>query len=517
MQTFLIVTAIVLGLAGLLAFLYFYFNYRSSPKSIWAARIRTRVAEWNARLAVLDRKQEIPREETQLRDEFFRRHLQSIPYSAVQGYPGIGVGMSEKLAQENFRNLAELIGYDFMRIPGFGPVKSREMTHAVDELHREARQRFDAGACAEAAEFHRRIAAAVVARAVQAEAMKREAAGIHRALASGRELIEMAKHVTFMNSVMNSGNVPGLDDIQLGRSLPEVTIDAKPEPLRVTPVPPPVALDLPKVAKPSRPGSTAFPPTGTVPQSPAGPQPDLFQRELGRGTSAASTAPANPGVAKLRAFCGFLLMIAKADGRIAKAERNGVRATLGDHFGSDPVLLRFIDPTLEAMEKAIPGEAEALAAVLPHATAAERKSLLAAAHRIADATSERNEREDDCINRVAAAFGIEEKPRASPSVVAPVPVTMAADPRAVLEIEPGTPLSVELIRRRYTLLTEKTDLVRASAMGPEFAKLAADKRQAVRAAAETLMAPFGEPLDKPTPAASTDLRDNPMLDDVFGA
>jgi hypothetical protein len=88
----------------------------------------------------------------------------------------------------------------------------------------------------------------------------------------------------------------------------------------------------------------------------------------------------------------------------------------------------------------------------------------------------------------------------------------------VLEIEPGVELSAELIRRRFALLTDKLDPAKATALGPEFARLADQKRAAVRAAAEALIAPFGVPLDPPAaPPPPADPRHNPDLDDVFGA
>jgi hypothetical protein len=83
------------------------------------------------------------------------------------------------------------------------------------------------------------------------------------------------------------------------------------------------------------------------------------------------------------------------------------------------------------------------------------------------------------------------------------------------------PLDADLIRRRFALLTDKLDPAKAAAFGPEFARMAEEKRARVRAAAEALIAPFGEPLEKPgtpgadAPGSPRDLRHNPDLDDVF--
>jgi len=54
-------------------------------------------------------------------------------------------------------------------------------------------------------------------------------------------------------------------------------------------------------------------------------------------------------------------------------------------------------------------------------------------------------------------------------------------------------------------------------MGPEFVAMAETKREALRVAAETLIRPFGEPLE-PTkgPTGPPELRHNPDLDSMFG-
>ncbi len=225
-------------------------------------------------------------------------------------------------------------------------------------------------------------------------------------------------------------------------------------------------------------------------------------------------------MARLRAAVGFGLMVAKADGRIAAAERKVVRAYLDRTFGHDPVLARAIDPLLEQAEKAVPTEGDALYAVRGAVPAAEWPALLTFAEQVAAASGSPNAKERDALARVAAALGLTPTaptPSAPEPVQAPAPAPApAADHRAVLDIPAGAPLDADLIRRRYANLTDKLDPARAAALGPEFARMAEQKRAAVRAAAEALIAPFGEPLDKPTPPPPTDIRENALLDDVFG-
>lgn len=78
-------------------------------------------------------------------------------------------------------------------------------------------------------------------------------------------------------------------------------------------------------------------------------------------------------------------------------------------------------------------------------------------------------------------------------------------------------LSVELIRRRFAMLSEKINPKKAAAFGPEFVALAEKHLAELQAAAESLIAPFGVPLDaRVAPPTPPDMRHNPDLDDVFG-
>jgi hypothetical protein len=158
---------------------------------------------------------------------------------------------------------------------------------------------------------------------------------------------------------------------------------------------------------------------------------------------------------------------------------------------------------------------------------------------IADAAGERNPKEREALTRIETGLELagrglspppppsaqtrSPEPKKSPAPPPAVPAAPAAPPqtepdhRATLEIARETPLDPELIRRRFQSLTEKLDPARAAAFGPEFVQMAEQKRTRVRAAAEALIAPFNEPLEKPVPPPPTDLRHNPDLDDVFGA
>ena len=145
---------------------------------------------------------------------------------------------------------------------------------------------------------------------------------------------------------------------------------------------------------------------------------------------------------------------------------------------------------------------------------------------ISDASGERNAKELELLARVRSALGVtvsRDTKGSEPAVEIPaLPVASrltpapTVDPRTLLDITTSTELSVEVIRRRYALLSEKLDPAKAAAMGAEFAAMAADKRAKLKAAAEELLTPFGEPLEKPTALPSSELRPNQDLDDAFG-
>jgi uncharacterized tellurite resistance protein B-like protein len=283
-----------------------------------------------------------------------------------------------------------------------------------------------------------------------------------------------------------------------------------------------VPAAVPLLAK-KTPTPVVLPPTQR-PQKPVEPD-DLFGDLLGsvepHVRSATTTEPA--GLATMRALAGFGLLVAKADGRMAQAERTAVRNYLAEKFGGDPVLVRHLDPTLADVEKAVPAEADAVVAVLAVVPESQRAELVAWAERIADASGERNAKEQGLLGRVRDALGVKRVEEEVPAAPVPKPVPQldtdarkSESPRDLLAIEQSVDLSVDLIRRRYNLLTEKLDPVKAAALGAEFAALAEAKRAKLRAAAEELLKPFGEPLETPAAPPPADMRHNPDLDDAFG-
>jgi hypothetical protein len=117
----------------------------------------------------------------------------------------------------------------------------------------------------------------------------------------------------------------------------------------------------------------------------------------------------------------------------------------------------------------------------------------------------------------AVAPALTDQPPAQPAEEKPNPQATREGQLTLLEIDPAAPLSADLIRRQYHLLSERYDSAKFEAAGPEFVAMAQSKREALRAAATALLGPLGEKLEVAPPAAeSRDLRHNPDLDALFG-
>ncbi len=495
---------------------YFYWKFRHAPASIWARRVRRRLAELQSQLQPPERPTDTQARGGQLGRKLFQTHLQSVPSSAVLGFPGVGPSAVERIQSAGLRSLAQLIDYDYERIPGFGPVKAGDMKAAVRKLLSDAKARFEAGACPEGREYQTRWAEMTAADRAERERRLRANAAVERAIAQLRPTSQLANDVAFWNHLLHKGDVPGLTGEIMARPLPEVVVE------------PPVATVIP-VLKPVVP---EVHPVVTLAAKRAGDTPvsapvDLFQQAL---RAIPATAAEHALLPKLRAYCAFAFVVAKADGRIAKSERAEVRELLAGSFGHDSTLVRFIDPVMEQTERNIPDEDDTLAEILRVTTAGERRMLYAVAETIADAAGGRGAREVDALRRMAKALGVSDVAtsfqlvdKASLETTSHSPQSEHfrhvgnVSPRQILEIDPTATVSPDLIRRRYLLLTERADPAKAAALGAEFAAMAEAKRAGIRRAAEELLAPFGELLTPPAaPAKPSDIRHNPDLDDVFG-
>lgn len=460
------------------AVVFLYVRYRRWPPVAWAKRVRRYSNELRARRDALLNPPASQRSAAEkLADELFAQQKRSIQVDVLTRYKGIGPKTVEWLEGAGIRTLAQaeehVNAFLFKKkIDNVGEAREEAIAYAVKQCLIEERQRFDTGRSPEGQAYLQQLEQMSATERERAAAKQRELTAIGDCLAKLAPLEALAREV-HLSTYLTTRSVPGLTDEVLLTPLPEVEIVT--EPVAITPVPSESVKPQAKSDKPL------------------------------------------PGVAKLQAFARFGLLAAKADGRVAQVERGRIRAFLGEQFGSDPVLLRHIDPTLEQAEADLPEEGEAIAALKEFTAASEWTALYDFAVRVIDSGGERTERERQFLERLAMALGLEGSgPNASPSSEAPAPAAEPS-PREVLGIPADAEVTADLVRRKYTMLWQQVCPEKAAVLGPEFAAMAEAKRAAIRAAAEALLAPLNEPLERPAPPPPKDLRHNPELDDLFGA
>ncbi len=458
--------AMVVVLAAL-ALAVVWWRYRQWPPSLWASRVRRHAADLRGRLDQILHPRGGDRSEAErLADELFAKQIASVSVEVLKRSKGVGPKTVESLQNAGIRTLAEAEAHAnaFLfkkKIQNLGEVREREVSDAVREILADERRRFDDGRSPQGEEYRRRMVALGAAERERTEAKARESDAIERCLAELRPLETLARDVTF-SSYITKQPVRGLTPEVMAAELPRVMMVAA-------------------SSQTSAPVIVAKPPDEPLPE-----------------------------VAKLQAYCRFGLLIAKADGRIAQSERGRIRVLLGEQFGSDPLLLRHLDPQLEAAEANLPSEDDAIAAIKTLTAKDDWRSLYAFAENIVDAAGERVEKETQFLARLADAFELE---AAAPMPPEPV-VSTACE---VLGIPADTEITVDLVRRKYTMLTEQICPEKAAQLGPEFEAMAVQKRAAILAAAEELIAPFDVPLDPPAPPEQKNLRENSDLDDLFGS
>lgn len=460
--------------------LFLYLRYRMRPETQWSHRVLRRVAELKSRLDQLLHPPAGQRSASErLADELFEKQKRTVSVEALSHYPKIGPKMVESMGSAGIRTLADAEKHAnaFLifkkKIDNVGEAREEAIAAATKQCLLDERERFDSGRSDEGQEYARRVAMLSAAEQEQARAKARECAAIEECLARMNELETLANQVTFIRSL--TGSIRGIDSELQNREFPKVEVATAPI------EPPPPASPPPPMARPTN---------------------DAM----------------NNAVAHLQACCRFALLAARVDGRVAQAERARIRSYLGDQFGSDPVLLRHLDPQLEAAEANLPNEDDALKSIKALTPKAEWHALYMLAQQIIDSGGERKDKETAFLARLASSFEVETATPLPPPppVLETAKASAAPEPREVLDIPLNTEITADLVRRRYRLLSDQYDPEKAKSLGPEFAAMAEAKRAAVKAAAEALLKPLNEPLTAPeAPPPPSDLRHNPGLDDLF--
>jgi tellurite resistance protein len=535
---------ILLGLVGLSVgvlaglFAYHYQRYRATPEARWARNVRGLGAQLEDRMRRAQREAAATERDYQVesqrrREAAFHGYLESLSIERLADYPNIGAATVGRLQQNGLSTLGRLRKAR-INPSWFGPKRTADLKEAMQALLRDATSRFEAGACPEAQQVRLHLEALAGQFQPRIAAARRQQQEAQDDLTRLRRVLEVADGVTFWRYFAK-------------RPCPRLTAELLHTP--VTKLLPPRPAPQPVVSAPTpEPPAEVFVPahgfahaetaphfasstTSTVAPVtlPAGPV-DLFRSALESATVA--TVPdlaTHPRLPHLKLTAEFAFAIARADGRIAAAERETIHRHLQRTFGHEPELVRFVNPLLEQCEKAPAELDDCVRRVTQLFNQAEWRDLYDLAVAVADAAGKRNKKEEDCLARLRQSFGIVE-PQASVGHERPAERRQECRPhetesriispeecRAVLEIAPNAPLSADLVRRHYRLLRERCDPSKFESHGPEFIEVARHKLQRAEAAARALLAPMGEPLEVEAPPEEVkELRHNPDLDAIFG-
>jgi hypothetical protein len=151
----------------------------------------------------------------------------------------------------------------------------------------------------------------------------------------------------------------------------------------------------------------------------------------------------------------------------------------------------------------------------------QRRQLYRLCCRIADAAGSRNTKEVQFLEELQRGLGLTAQPSAG-NPISPSSQNSEMDPesaRIYLEIDPLSPLSIDLVRRQHRMLLERMAVVRPNTLGSEIEAMLGIRKERLLSAATILAKHLGEPLEPPTaPAAATssDPRYNPDLDAALG-
>src|SRR5262245_12661856 len=175
-----------------------YVRYRNTPAFWWKARVRSAIAEQEARRRRARRELvAAPPDDRELRREFLARQLDGVAVEELARYPGIGPVTVSRLREARLATIAACLRARLADVDGIGPVRERDLKDALTKVRREAESRFDAGASSQAAAFEaerKRRQSDRDRRRQQAEAEVRAA---EAALAGLRDRSRLADRVTF--------------------------------------------------------------------------------------------------------------------------------------------------------------------------------------------------------------------------------------------------------------------------------------------------------------------------------
>jgi uncharacterized tellurite resistance protein B-like protein len=554
----------VLILTPLLAGGILYFVFCQSPEKRWKDRVLglRSLAQKGLQKETVSLRQmgeSLQREEKNLSDRAFYACLEKVSVEQLEAYTGIGPGTTSRLRQSGYTTLAKL-QHTYINVHGLGDKRLADIHHAVDELTSATWTRFrEDSNCPERAELERRLQS-LKRRFEEQEFLSRaRSQGMEAFLQKLQSVIVIAEQIRFTGylgltkrTVVPAGYfeapLPSLEEhlhaidtraSQLWKERERKALEAH--------LPAPVACQVksapraaansrapvgqPVVAEETHPRGRSPAPAAT-PLLRSRPQQEVIQLRV--------SAPATPAVPNQQAADAieltiqFAFAVARADGRLAQAEKAVIERHIEKRYRYDQTLFNRANALCAHYEAARINVDACLLRIKEQFSAPHRLALVELAQEIAAASGGLNKREEELLAKVSGVLQVPlpPSPPALKQDVAAKPelppvavensqpagsVSKRSDPRELLEIDAGTVLTADLIRRNFNRLWERFAPEKMAGMGDDFVAMAQSRRAALRAAACSLIAPFGEELEpKATAAPPRDMRENPDLDQVFG-
>lgn len=460
------------------------------------------------------------RQNQQAISEALDRYLRSQPISSLEPYPGIGPVTIARIESAGYRSLADLARNPNVNAPGLGEKRLSDISAAMNKAVAEAAGRLQAGACPEGQDLLNRLESLRRAMVREKRQINERIRACNEFLVALKPFVEAAHQMSFWRCIFRKSSLPGPE--WLTRKLPDLD-----EYLARAKMPDPAsksgaAVDAAQPRLP--PGRRDIAPLDLFEQALKTPRGTVPTQTLEKPLPAARLANATDD---LETIVQFAYAVARADGRIARREKEVIAEYLAKRSGRDAAQANRIKAYCAHYESAPIDLERCLQSLGIGRSREDCEELLEFAEAIADASGPRNTREAEFLKRVAFALGLPGNAAPTPAVQTAIPAptgngvaAIAADAcsreqqLAVLEIDPALPLSADLIRRQYNLLTERFAPEKFVHAGADFAAMAQAKRVAVHAAALALLEPLGEPLEVREPAVQ-DLRQNPDLDAIF--
>ncbi len=488
---------VLLFLTALVGWLVLYSRFNHSVEKRWAAKVLQllRDAENCIRLEkrqLRELKTEQDAKARSLREEAFAAHLREYAVEELEAYPGIGPGTVGKLRAAGFVNLAKLQRAK-IRIHGLGAKRLADIQYAVRNLLGKAQNTFDTGNCRQDQNLAERLKTLSAQYDHLESKTRTRARAAEEFIGSLGESVKYARAVTFWRWLRPVSKEALVSAELLEASLPDLE----------------AAL---------RTAEQQIAPSETAKSTPASVKPVLESEKRDEDR-----------LAPMELTVQFAFGVARKDGPVTGTERELIRQSIRQRFSDNRALLNRAETLCAHYETAAIDLERCLGEITRKFTADHRTALMELAGQIVAVSNKETAGTTPFLLHLAQSLDVpplalpqREQPASPPSAPPVAPSSEPAAPtkeecRSLLEIPVETPLSADLVRRQWNLLSQRLDPEKVASLGPEFVKLAQDKLAALRRAAESLLETIGEKLEtQPAAPPVQDLRHNPDLDDVFG-